>query len=88
MTKDIGEFIPYGEVHEIQINEKEMYAIEPVICDAIYAHEEAIADFRKKLALYPDYLDQIQLLASIQSREGAKVILKSILEQMGSSWER
>lgn len=87
-TKDPYEFIPYGKIHEVQINEKEMYAIEPLICDAIHAHEVAIADFRKKIGIPSEYPDQIQLLASIQSHEGQKVILKDLLEQMGCHWER
>lgn len=85
-TKDPSVFIPYGEIHEVQINEKELYAIEPLICDAIHAHDVAIADYRKKLGIPSDYPDQVELLASIQCREGQKVILKDLLEQMDCSW--
>lgn len=87
-TKDPSVFIPYGEIHEVQINQKEMYAIEPLICDAICEHDTAIADYRKKLGIPSDYPDQVDLLASIQSLEGKKVILKDLLEQMGCHWER
>lgn len=87
-TKDAHEFIPYGKIHEVQINEKEMYAIEPLICDAIHANEVAIADFRKKIGIPSEYPDQIELLVSIQSREGHNVILKDLLDQMDCPWER
>lgn len=85
-VKDPSEFIPYGEVHEVQINEKEMYAIEPLICDAICEHDRAIADYRKKLTIPSEYPDQVELLALIQSLEGKKVILKDLLAQMDSPW--
>lgn len=86
-TKDPSVFIPYGEIHEVQINEKEMYAIEPLICDAIFEHDRAIADYRKKLGIPSEYPDQVELLASIQSLEGKKVILKDILAQMDCHWD-
>ena len=85
-AKDPSVFIPYGEIHEVQINEKEMYAIEPLICDAIFQHDRAIADYRKKLGIPSEYPDQVELLASIQCLEGKKVILKDILEQMDCKW--
>jgi len=86
-TKDPSVFIPYGEIHEVQINEKEMYAIEPLICDAIFEHDRTIADYRKKLGIPSEYPDQVELLASIQSLEGKKVILKDILAQMDCHWD-
>lgn len=86
-TKDPSVFIPYGEIHEVQINEKEMYAIEPLICDAICEHDRTIADYRKKLGIPSEYPDQVELLASIQSLEGKKVILKDILAQMDCHWD-
>lgn len=86
-AKDPSVFIPYGEIHQVQINEKEMYAIEPLICDAIFEHDRAIADYRKKLGIRSEYPDQVELLASIQSLEGEKVILKDILAQMDCHWD-
>ena len=87
-TKDPLEFIPYGEIHDVQINQKEIYAIEPLICDAICEHDRTIADYRKKLGIPSDYPNQVELLAAIQSLEGKKVILKDFLEQIDCHWER
>lgn len=85
-TKDPHAFIPYGEIHEVQINQKEMYAIEPLICDAICEHDRAIADYRKKIGIPSEYPDQVELLSAIQSLEGKKVILKDLLVQMDCAW--
>lgn len=79
MNSDI---IPHGEIHEVQITEKDLYAIDELLVDTIYNHDFAIADFRKKLTMPSEYPDQTFLLASIQILEGKKEILKHILEQL------
>ena len=48
----MSDFIPAGVIHEIQISDKEMYAFEPVLCDAIYNHKREISDLRKRLAYH------------------------------------
>lgn len=43
------DFIPHGEIHEVQITEKNLYAVDELFTDTIYEHQEAIADLRKSL---------------------------------------
>lgn len=74
--------IPHGEIHQVQITEKDLYAVDELLIDTIYNHNFAIADFRKKLTMPSDYPDQNFLLVSIQILEGKKEILKHILEQL------
>lgn len=83
----MSEFIPYGKSYEIQITEKELYAFEPLLCDAIYNHNEKIADLRKKLGIPSEYPDTVGMLADIQSLEGQIIILKNILSQMGMDYK-
>lgn len=80
--------IPHGEIHQVQITEKDLYAVDELLVDTIYEHDFAIADFRKKLTMPSDYPDQTFLLASIQILEGKKEILKNILEQLDIDFER
>lgn len=86
MITDKDDFIPHGKIHELQITDKELYALEPLICDAIYDNDRNIADFRKKLGIPSDYPDQTTLLASIQCLEGKNSILKDLLQQMDCDW--
>lgn len=83
----MSDFIPCGERYEIQITEKELYAFEPLLCDAIYSHNQKIADLRKKLGIPSEYPDTVGMLADIQSLEGKIVILKDILSQMGMDYK-
>jgi hypothetical protein len=83
----MSEFIPYGKIYEIQITEKELYAFEPLLCDAIHSHTEEIADLRKKLGIPSEYPDTVGMLANIQSLEGKITILKNILSQMGMDYQ-
>lgn len=85
---EVMPFIPYGKIHQLQINDKELYAFEPLICDSICEHTRLIADARKKLSIPSDYPNQTELLADIQIYEGKLVILKDILEQLGLPWEQ
>jgi hypothetical protein len=80
--------IPHGEIHQVQITEKDLYAVDELLVDTIYEHDFAIADFRKKLTMPSDYPDQIFLLASIQILEGKKEILNNILQQLDIDFER
>lgn len=82
------EVIPHGEIHDLQITEKNLYAIDELLADTIYAHDFAIADYRKKLTMFSEYPDQTHLLVSIQVLEGKKEILKDILEQLGIPLEQ
>ncbi len=84
---NIDEIIPHGEIHEVQITEKNLYAVDELLSDAIYDHDFKIADFRKKLTMPNDYPDQSYLLTAIQIEEGKKEILKHILLQLGMPWE-
>ena len=77
------DFIPYGEIHEVQITEKDLYAVDELLTDTIYEHQHAIADLRKKLTMPSEYPEQTHLLVAIQVREGKIEILKHILEQLG-----
>ena len=77
------DFIPYGEIHEVQITEKDLYAVDELLIDTIYEHRHAIADLRKKLTMPSEYPEQTHLLVAIQVREGKIEILKHILEQLG-----
>lgn len=79
--------IPHGEIHEVQITDKNLYAVDELLGDAIYDHYHAIADLRKKLTMPCEYPDQTHLLVSIQVREGKIEIIKDILEQLGISPE-
>jgi hypothetical protein len=80
--------IPHGEIYQVQITEKDLYAVDELLVDTIYEHDFAIADFRKKLTMPSDYPDQTFLLASIQILEGKKEILKNILQQLDIDFER
>lgn len=82
------EVIPHGEIHEVQITEKNLYAVDELLADTIYEHDHAIADLRKKLTMFSEYPDQTHLLVSIQVLEGKKEILKDILEQLGIPLEQ
>ena len=77
-----------NKIHELQISDAELYAFEPLICDAIHENEQLIADARKKLGIPSDYPNQTELLADIQIYEGKKAILKDILEQLGMPWDK
>lgn len=79
--------IPHGEIHEVQITEKNLYAVDELLGDAIYEHQHVIADLRKKLTMPCEYPDQTHLLVSIQVREGKIEIIKDILSQLGISPE-
>lgn len=80
--------IPHGEIHEVQITEKDLYAVDELLTDTIYAYDFAIADFRKKLTIPSEYPDQTFILASIQILEGKKEILKHILQQLGCDYSQ
>ena len=82
------DFIPHGEIHEVQITEKNLYAVDELFTDTIYEHEQAIAELRKKLTMPCEYPDQKYLLVCIQVREGKIEIIKDILEQLGIPLER
>ena len=82
------DFIPHGEIHEVQITEKNLYAVDELFTDTIYEHEHAIADLRKKLTMPSDYPDQTHLLVSIEVRQGKIEIIKDILEQLGIPLEQ
>ena len=83
----MSDVISASKIHELQISDKELYAFEPLICDAIYDNETKIADSRKKLGIPSEYPDQLELLADIQVCEGKIVILKDILSQPGMPWQ-
>lgn len=78
----MSEFIPYGKSHTIQISDKEMYAFEPLVSDAIYKYREQIADLRKKLGIPSEYPDTLSMLSEIQELEGKIVILNDLFEQL------
>lgn len=80
--------IPHGEIHEVQITEKNLYAVDELLTDSIFDHDESIADYRKKLSMPSEYPDQTYLLSAIQVLEGKNVILKDILEQLGCDWSQ
>ena len=82
MDFEIDGFIPFGKIHELQITDKELYAIEPLLCDAVYHYQNAIADLRKKLGIPSQYPNQLEMLIQIQNFEGRIVILESVLEQI------
>lgn len=75
-------FIPYGKIHELQITDKDLYAFEPVLCDAIYTYKENISDLRKKLTIRSEYPDTVAMLSEIQQLEGKIAILTHILGQL------
>lgn len=77
------DFIPHGEIHEVQITDKNLYAVDELFVDTIYEHQHAIADLRKKLTMPSEYPDQTDLLVSIEVRHGKIEIIKDILEQLG-----
>lgn len=83
----MSDFIPHGEIHEVQITEKNLYAVDELLIDSIYEHQHAISDLRKKLTMPCEYPDQTHLLVSIQVREGKIEIIKDILNQLGISPE-
>ena len=83
-----SDFIPHGEIYEVQITEKNLYAVDELFTDTIYEHEHAIADLRKKLTMPSDYPDQTHLLVSIEVRQGKIEIIKDILEQLGIPLEQ
>lgn len=85
---DHVEPIPHGEIHQIQITEKNLYAVDELFIDTIYDHYESIADFRKKLAMPSDYPDHIYLLSAIEILQGKIEIIKDMLDQLGITWER
>lgn len=85
---DEKEVSPYGEIYEIQINDMELYAFEPLICDAICANELTIADARRKLGILTEVSEQTEMLSTIQQCEGKNVIFKGVLDQLGMPWER
>ena len=76
-------FIPFGAIHQIQITDKELYAFEPLLLDAICFYEHKIADLRKKLGIPSEYPNQLGMLSEIQEIEGKKkAILKDIIDQL------
>ena len=42
----MNDVIPHGEIHEVQITEKNLYAVDELLADTIYEHQHAIADKR------------------------------------------
>ena len=65
----MNDVIPHGEIHEVQITEKNLYAVDELLADTIYEHDFAIADFRKKLTM-PSGLSRPNLLACFYSDIG------------------
>ena len=76
--------IPAGKIHELQISDKEMYVLEPLLLDTIANHTSRIADLRKQLSFLfnPPCKDILAPLAEIQSLEGDIAILKNLAEQL------
>ena len=58
----MNDVIPHGEIHEVQITEKNLYAVDELLADTIYEHDFAIADFRKKLTMPSDYQTKLTCL--------------------------
>ena len=44
----------FGNIHTLQISDKEMYALEPLLLDTITSHKYRIADIRKELTFLLD----------------------------------
>lgn len=70
------------KLYELQINSRELYAFEPLLCDAVYDATQQIADLRKKLGIPSEYPNQMEMLVSIQELEGKKIILEDLLSQL------
>lgn len=75
---------PFGKIHELQISDKEMYVLEPLLLDAVSNHESRIADLRKELGFLfeTQCKDVLSMLAEIQALEGEIVILKNLAAQL------
>lgn len=71
-----------GKVHQLQISDKELYAFEPLLCDAICDYKHQIKDFRKKLGIPSEYPDTLGMLSRIQELEGKIAILEDVLDQL------
>ena len=74
--------IPAGRIHQLQISDKELYAFEPLLCDAVCDYKHQISDFRKKLGIPSEYPDSAGILVLIQELEGKISILEDILDQL------
>lgn len=79
---DNSDLMPFGKRHEIQITDKELYAFEPLLHDAVCHYGNKIADLRKKLGIPSEYPDTLLMLSEIQQLEGKIFILKDILQQI------
>lgn len=75
---------PAGKIHEMQISDKEMYALEPLLMDNIDLYNNRIADLRKELAflLNTPCKEVLSKLAEIQALEGKITILKDLSDQL------
>ena len=74
----------FGNIHTLQISDKEMYALEPLLLDTITSHKYRIADIRKELTFLLDTpcKDVQAMLAEVQALEGKIAILKDLAEQL------
>lgn len=70
------------KLYELQITSSELYAFEPLLCDAVYHATSEIADLRKKLGIPSEYPNQTEMLVDIQCLEGRKAILEDLLNQL------
>lgn len=80
----MSEITPFGNIHTLQISDKEMYALEPLLLDTITSHKYRIADIRKELTFLLDTpcKDVQAMLAEVQALEGKIAILKDLAEQL------
>lgn len=70
------------KLYELQITSSELYAFEPLLCDAVYHLTQEISDLRKKLGIPSEYPNQTEMLVDIQCAEGRKAILEDLLSQL------
>lgn len=70
------------KIYEIQITGDDLYAFEPLLCDAIFENSSRIALLRKKIGFRIEQSNIIEMLAEIQSIEGRQVILEHLLNQL------
>lgn len=70
------------KIYEIQITGDDLYAFEPLLCDAIFENSSRVALLRKKIGFRIEQNNIIEMLAEIQSIEGRQVILEHLLNQL------
>lgn len=78
------DILPAGEIHELQISDKEMYALEPLLLDSISLYQSRIGDLRKQLGslFNTPCKDVLSMLTEIQALEGKIAILNNLAEQL------